>query len=809
MIVAAISCVALIASIVLGVREILRGRAASTSPTSSDPDREADTAAPEAATAPDGEVASAAGPSPEETEAPEADAVPEEAESPTSDALPETASAPAPAAVPVRKSDIAWGVFFCLLELFNCVWSAIGLMQDDAVSAVIVNAVLTLCAWASFAHQRITPRLRAIVAPGGRFPHPLRAAVILVLIASALAVLGLEVPSNHNITWMYPLCLLLEYALVALVMTGLFFLAQRRAAGPAIAALLLLALGITEYFVILFRSTPIQPGDIFALTTAMNVSTGYVYTLTAYCLYGIGFAALAVLLCRFAYALLPAPDARRFTGARWVLVNVAVGLACIGAVVAHIAFFDYYNTLGIQVYTWRPLESYYRQGYLPAFISSAQTIIPPVPDNYDYDDAEELLAEYAAAYDESVADSTEIAEAAAQFEEEQPTVIAIMNETFSDLSIYQNLHADYEGPTYFNSISDALARGSLYVSAYGGGTCNTEFEFLTGNSMAYLGQGVYPYTIYDLSETDSLAKQFSELGYTTTAIHPNHATNWNRENVYSDLGFDEFLSIEDFEDADTLRGLVTDAATYDKILELLEEDDSPQFIFNVTMQNHSGYTTGLIPSDMQTDYLIDGTYSAEVNEYLALIEESDRALEEFLEALSELDRKVVVVFFGDHQPYFPDEYNDAWFEDEDDATHAERLWQTEYLIWANYDVAGNSQTSETLDISSNYLGAYLMQLIGAPLTDYQKARLVIAEAMPVINTTGYMDRSGTWYLTGTARSNEGEGGDGDDAEQARDDLETIQYYMLFGDGTHIFTTTLQAAANETNPNLTPGTTKIK
>ena len=69
-----------------------------------------------------------------------------------------------------------------------------------------------------------------------------------------------------------------------------------------------------------------------------------------------------------------------------------------------------------------------------------------------------------------------------------------MNETFSDLSIYQNMHAGYNGPQFFKNLPDTLSRGTLYVSAYGGGTCNTEFEFLTGNSMSYLGSGVYPYT---------------------------------------------------------------------------------------------------------------------------------------------------------------------------------------------------------------------------------------------------------------------------------------------------------------------------
>ena len=166
-----------------------------------------------------------------------------------------------------------------------------------------------------------------------------------------------------------------------------------------------------------------------------------------------------------------------------------------------------------------------------------------------------------------------------------------MNETFSDLSIYQNLHAGYEGPTFFKSISDAVARGTLYVSAYGGGTCNTEFEFLTGNSMAYLGRRV-PLLHLQPHADQEPRQQFSDLGYATTAMHPNHGTNWNRENVYRDFGFDNFLTINDFADADRLRGMVTDEATYDKILDLLNENSDPQFIFDVTMQNHSGTRRG-------------------------------------------------------------------------------------------------------------------------------------------------------------------------------------------------------------------------
>ncbi len=714
-----------------------------------------------------------------------------------------------------HPSDIAWGVVFCALQLFIGAWSAIGLVQNDPLAGVLSQALLTLCAWASFCRPVIAARLAILGTPRGSRTHQPRSTWILlgfILVAGLFACFGLEIPSNHDLLWMYPLCALLEYALVTVTLAGLFFLFQRRGAAPAVLIFALLILGIAEYFIVMFKSTPIQPGDLSALSTAAAVAgTGYTYTLSSFCLYSIALAAISMLLYALAATLRPAREQRT---KRTVAINLLVGILCLAGVTGHVTLVDYYNTLGIQVYTWRPLESYYRQGFLPAFISSAQTIVPPKPKNYDRAEAEELIDTYAQEFNETEGASEGRTQAVEQFDEEKPAVVGIMNETFSDLSIYQFLHANYQGPQYFKSISDALATGKLYVSAYGGGTCNTEFEFLTGNSMAYLGQGVYPYTIYNLTHTENLAQQFSDAGYTTTAIHPNHGTNWNRENVYRDFGFDEFLTIDDFRDADTLRGMVTDEATYDRILEMLESNDDPQFIFDVTMQNHSGYETGLIPSDKQTDYLIDGIYDAEVNEYLALIEESDRALEQFLNKLSQLDRKVVVVFFGDHQPFFPSTYNDQWFTGEDEAVHAERLWQTSYVIWANYDVAGRDQESTTKDISVNYLGSYLMDLIGAPLTDYQKAALAVQTDLPAINTTGFCDSTGTWYLSDAATTAATDDAGAQAAEavraiKARQDLSLMQYLKLFDHGDGIFTKTLQGAANETDPNLDPGTTKIK
>ena len=467
----------------------------------------------------------------------------------------------------IPKTAFVWGAVFMLLQAFIAVWSGIGLVQDDPISAAAFTLVTTACAAASFNRVAVRERLLKFVEAEGRFPHPLAASVILMLLASAFAVLGLEVPSNYNITWMYPLCLLLEFGLVAAVLTGAYFIFQRRGGVPAALALVLHLIGIAEYFVITFKSMPISPGDLTALSTAAAVAgTGYTYTLSAFCLYGMAFAALSMMLSQLAACC--APRVRRAAAAAWSSTcwwasRSSAAWRRTSRSSTTITRSISRSTPGARLRATTVRASCRRSSRArrPSSRRVPTTTASTTPRN--------CWTSTPRPYDETAGATEDRTAAAAQFDEEKPTVIAVMNETFSDLSIYQQMHADYTGPKFFKSLRNCLSRGKLYVSAYGGGTANTEFEFLTGNSMANLGSGVYPYTIYDLMETENLAQQFKDLGYDTTAMHPNHATNWNRENVYQDFGFDQFLAIEDFEGADTLRGMVTDQATYDKILEML------------------------------------------------------------------------------------------------------------------------------------------------------------------------------------------------------------------------------------------------
>jgi hypothetical protein len=261
--------------------------------------------------------------------------------------------------------------------------------------------------------------------------------------------------------------------------------------------------------------------------------------------------------------------------------------------------------------------------------------------------------------------------------------------------------------------------------------------------------------MYDLSRVDNLASQLKSMDYVASAMHPNVASNWSRDRAYPTLGFDTFYDITSFDNPKLFHGEPSDEATYDKILELLESDARPQMVFDVTMQNHSGYDQGNIDAQYLPGYKLGGmvddsgqSLDAICDEYIACINESDRALVSFIERLSQLDRPVCLVFFGDHHPYFSGDLNDASYPDEDRMAHLTRLYQTNYLVWANYDVAGAPEAGTAPSVGDrglSTLAASAMERIGAPLSDHQKAVLQTSAELPIISLMGCKDASGAWY----------------------------------------------------------------
>ena len=518
--------------------------------------------------------------------------------------------------------DLVGAVLCALAALFLILYAASGFSDAPWFAVAGAAAVLLGCGCALLLRGRRSQRALERC----RLARP-----IVLLLAVPIGFYLLERPWNDQLLAMDPF-----YAAVNLCVLGALFAivyaAGQRTRGAVVAflAACLLA-GTANHFVILFKGQPIVPADVFALSTAASVGAGYTFALDARLLEAASVFAIASTAIAFLPKVAATP--------RRAVANGACALALASCFGWWIGTYDIEEAYACTVDVWGVKESYAEQGSALCFLKRVQDLSPARPEGYDADAVSDLLRSLSD-------DSASMPDGA-----EAPTVIAIMNETFSDLSRYPGLAGTDARPAhYYDIAAEALEAGDAYASALGGGTCNSEFEFLTGSSMGHLGGGVYPYVLYDLDGTESLVSYFSSLGYATHAVHPAESTNWRRDRVYEQLGFDEFADQRAFADADTLRGLTTDRATYDYVLDLLEADEGPQFVFDVTLQNHGGYDVGGLSDELAVSVpLGDGSRSSELDEYASVIRKADRDLAYLVDRLNALDRPVVLCFFGDHQ----------------------------------------------------------------------------------------------------------------------------------------------------------------
>ena len=570
--------------------------------------------------------------------------------------------------------------------------------------------------------------------------------IIIIAAVAILSFVSLEIACNETFYRIPANSFGFSVGLLASILLSLYLLGQRHGGAMVLVPVACCILGIAEHFVMTFKGEAILPSDILALGTAMEVSEGYEFTFTA----GI---VTSLALLEISLGLLSLIRPRKLSTPAHVLPAIA-GHLCAFLLVSVISLLgfssiDLEQALNLGFDRWQPICTYVSQGFITSFTEMVNELPIEKPEGYTPDETKNIEQELVVAYDSTYGSSEQRAAAVAQFNEIKPTVIAVMNESFTDLSCFEQLKAaGYFGPNYYNSLPDTLVRGTMLASVTGGGTANSEFEFLTGATTAFVGVGKIPYQLYQMSDVDSLAKDLKELGYVATAMHPQNPVNYHRDKIYQQLGFGEFLSIDDFGDTPYYHNGVCDYVTYDKILELLRTDERPQFIFDVTMQNHGGYKIGSVPAEELTNYWVEGASentNAMLNTYLTCINASDRDLEYFINELRNIGRPVVLVFFGDHQPSAATTLNDELYPQEDTASHAFRVHQSTYFVWANYEIAGNNELNVYDTVGANEIAAIALNKIGAPLTDYQKALLATRSDVPSINVAGYLGADGLRY----------------------------------------------------------------
>ena len=484
----------------------------------------------------------------------------------------------------------------------------------------------------------------------------------------------------------------------------LFFITGSGRLALRIETVVALVYGLVNHYVMAFRSTPFVPWDIFSIQTAASVAGNYDFTPTKELLMVCGGFALVFLLLHFMKLKFPYGMFYR------IIPTICVGLVLCTFV--NLLWDDDFQT-DSYLYPFLFTPSYMTKvnGMAVTFAMDMEYIYVSRPDGYSVTRAEAILEDYAVSEDENL-----IGEA------DYPNIIVIMNEAFSDLSVLGDFEVNEDYMPFVHSLQQGhenTVTGNLMVSVCGGNTANTEFEFLTGHTMDYFPVGSIPYQQYITGEIPSIASQLADLGYATYGMHPYNSTGWNRNKVYPWMGFQESYFVRDFTSRYYIRDYVSDQTAYQKIVDTYEakEEGQPVFIFEVTMQNHGGYTEE--HSNFKADVHAEDLNSVQLDRYLSLMQISDRQFEYLVDYFSREEEKTMIVFFGDHQP------SDAVVRPilrwngvntlNMSVEEAQLRYQVPYVIWANYDI--EEESGADTDIS--FLAAEMFGRANMPTSAYQ------------------------------------------------------------------------------------------
>ena len=472
-------------------------------------------------------------------------------------------------------------------------------------------------------------------------------------------------------------------------------------------------LSLTMFYVHEFRGTNINLSDILSLNTAKEVASGYTYEIKPYFV-----LALIVILFEYVYHVYN------------FIINQSI--------------FDKSSNIDIYRFFWREVRhilvfllSFFilkdkvsqskfdyslnageNEGYIYNFFSSIPILHRNVAEpsdktatdfvNYVFGVAKENLKNKntKSAHD-YVTISNSIFREYASKNEDAPHIIVIMNESFG--SVHTRIRSNYSVTPYFDSLT-GVVKGNLYVNTFGGGTANTEFEFLTGMTIGNYPYPVMPYNNFVKRDKYSIVRYFNNLGYKTIAVHPYTSTNYHRNKVYKRFGFNELVFYNDFKNKEYIRNFVSDKSMYDEVIrrfKTVRESKQKLFLFGITMQNHSGYKrfSGQKILSLMSNY----KNREAVDSYLSLMKLSDEALEYLINYLSTVNERVILLFFGDHNASFGTEINKLLYESNLEY-ECSNPYLTPFLIYDNK----YKRERFVKEVSANFLSLELLKCAKLP-----------------------------------------------------------------------------------------------
>ena len=483
-------------------------------------------------------------------------------------------------------------------------------------------------------------------------------------------------------------------------------------------------LGYANYLKMTYRQEPIYPDDLkmikeFGLLKDMTGTTSF-YLLAGMILLVVAGGCWAIY--------------RSFKkDKKFQAIRVITLFTTIFALI-YISHFNNPNNLLRKAYNktalWIPYSqkmNYYNTGFIGGFLYNLKIDPMEKPKGYSEEKIKGITSHYQKLADEKNKTASE----------EQPNIIYVMSESFSDPSRLNGVEITGDPLADYYAVADQTYSGQMLSQNYGGGTANIEFEALTGFSMGlFNAQLTTPYTMLvpKMNQLPSIVSTLKDQNYHTTAIHPYNTSMYKRKDVYEVLGFDEFISENTMTYTDTIEDnpYISDASAYQEVMDLLKEDDTPQFIHLVTMQTHMPYD-GKYQQLEYTAKTEDNSGISSLENYLQDISYSSQSLKAFTEELKKLSRRTLVVFWGDHLPGI---YSDTIQNSNEKHT----LHETQFLM---FDSQGELEKTEAPVTSPFYFAADLMNQTNQQTTGFYQLLLALQNELPAFERELYY-QEGQW-----------------------------------------------------------------
>ena len=535
---------------------------------------------------------------------------------------------------------------------------------------------------------------------GARLLFPPAATLLFLVLTEWIARGTLNADTFLQYIFPHAEAYLLAWGLLFLVWLALDWLTRFAPLATLLSALLGCLPATVDFYTLQLRGEPFLPWDLAQVSEAAGVaSAAGIHVQTSMIFSAVLVLALTVgsfFLYRGRQKL---PWVRRLAG---FAASTAAACALVFGVFLQPAVTQ---ALGILPDAWMQDRYYRYYGVVTSFLTNLTNLEIDKPESYSEEAIDAILDDVEAgekyttrpAYPDSYAAQTLVEERV-----EQPTIIYVMDESYWDVSELEQYGFQFDTDVSANlhALQQNSAYGRVYSPSFGGGTCDVEFEALTGYSVSYLPNGSKPYQQHVTKPMFALPSYLKTQGYQTAAVHCFWARYWSRDTAYPNLGLDDFISLEKMHGVEKVRrhywttGLVTDDSMADQIIgqyeTMKEKSDAPVFLHAVTMQNHTNYNKDNYPDDQRVKVTeapagLKASTVGALEDFATGIRDADAMLGKLTEYFSQVDEPVILVFWGDH--YNPidsnyDVYTTTGYAS--DSSADPRLHQTTLLMWSNY-----------------------------------------------------------------------------------------------------------------------------